>query len=121
MSIRILGTDGDTLHVQVSARLTEPELASLQQAAADIIRQRGSLRVLVQAESFAGWERGGLWNDFSFQEENDRHIRRMAIVGEPRWKDEVLLFVSKGLRQFPIEYFPPEQLAEARTWLAAGR
>jgi len=43
----------------------------------------------------------------------------MAIVGEDKWRDLVLLFASKDLREFPVEYFPPEQLAAARVWLAS--
>jgi hypothetical protein len=44
----------------------------------------------------------------------------MAIVGEERWRDLTLLFTSQGLRPFPIEFFTPERLAEARVWLAGG-
>jgi hypothetical protein len=42
----------------------------------------------------------------------------MAIIGEEQWRDLTLLFTSQGLRPFPIEYFVPARLAEARAWLA---
>jgi hypothetical protein len=44
----------------------------------------------------------------------------MAIVGEKKWEDLTLMFVAKGLRSFPIEYFQPVELARARAWLAEG-
>ena len=43
----------------------------------------------------------------------------MAIVGEEKWRDLALLFSSKDLREFPVEYFLAEQLAAARAWLDA--
>ena len=41
----------------------------------------------------------------------------MAIVGDTRWEDLALIFVAKGLRGFPIEYFEAAALDRARAWL----
>ena len=57
----------------------------------------GKWRILVLTENFAGWERGGDWNDFSFSD-NDASIEQMAIVGERKWEELALLFTAKGLR-----------------------
>ena len=75
-------------------------------------------RVLVLTHNFAGWERGGAWNDFSFSD-SDASIERMAIVGDRKWEDLALMFTAKGLRAFPIEFFAPEQVSAAQDWLAA--
>jgi hypothetical protein len=45
----------------------------------------------------------------------------ITIVGARKWADLALMFTAKGLRKFPIEYFEPAQLAQARAWLAALR
>lgn len=119
MTIDIVSADAGLITCRVSARLTENELRRLQAAAVEEIRRHGSLRILVIASDFQGWEEGGLWNDFSFQEHHDRDIRRMAIVGDEKWRDEALLFTSEGMRSFPIEYFPTERLAEAKAWVMA--
>ena len=119
MAAEIISTDGDLVTLRVSGRLGQSELASLQLRSSEIISRIGKVRVLVLAEHFEGWEQGGQWDDFSFQEANDSRIERMAIVGEERWRDLALLFASKDLREFPVEYFPMEQLAAARTWLAS--
>jgi len=42
----------------------------------------------------------------------------MAIVGNEKWRDDVLIFTAKGLRPTAIEFFPLSRLDEARTWLA---
>jgi len=41
----------------------------------------------------------------------------MAIIGDLKWKDSFEMFVMKGLRPFPIEYFPVEQEELAKAWL----
>jgi hypothetical protein len=117
MSAEIASVENGTMTVRVSARLTQSELAAIQKETGAIIERLGRVRILVLAEHFQGWEEGGQWNDFSFQEAHDQHIERMAIVGDEKWQDLALLFASQGLRPFPIEFFPPGRLAEARKWL----
>jgi hypothetical protein len=117
MTAEIIGADGSILTVRISARLTQAELAAVQKAAAEHIGRLGRISMLVLAENFAGWEKGGQWSDFAFQEAHDQDIERMAIVGPEQWRDLALLFASKGLRPFPVEFFPSERLADAHAWL----
>ncbi len=120
MSAEIVDVAGNVLTVRITGKLAQPELARLQQSAAETIRRLGKVRILVVAENFLGWEKGGNWDDDSFQAEHDPHIEKMAIVGEKKWEDLATIFVAKGLRSFPIEFFPPADLARARAWLAQG-
>ncbi len=117
MSIQVSGVNEGILTVQVSGMLRQSELTQMQQTTADIIRTHGKVRILVLTSDFAGWESGGEWNDFSFQEEFDPCIEKMAIVGDRRWEDLALIFVAKGLRSFPIEYFASSGQATALAWL----
>ena len=119
MGAGITDTSGSIVTVEVTGRLTESELAAVQNRMADIIREQGKVRILVLTIAFEGWQKSGEWNDFTFQNKNDRYIERMAIVGDEQWKDLALMFTAKGLRPFPIEYFAPGELARARTWLAS--
>jgi hypothetical protein len=121
MAAKITGLQDGIITLVVSGQLTQRELAAAQADAARLIHSAGKIRFLVLTEGFQGWERGGQWSDFSFQEAHDAHIERMAIVGEEQWRDLTLLFTSQGLRPFPIEFFAPARLAEARAWLAAGQ
>ena len=43
----------------------------------------------------------------------------LSHVVARKWEDLALMFTAKGLRKFPIEYFEPSQMAQARAWLAA--
>src|SRR5688572_23081390 len=112
MSAEIVSVRDGVLTMEVRGTLSYPELASIQTAAAEILRTEGKLRVLVLAEQFAGW------GDVTFQAENDARIERMAIIGDRKWEELALLFTAKGLREFPIEYFAPSDAAAARAWLA---
>ena len=119
MGAEITNVSGQVLTLKVSGTLTQPELASMQAAASAMFGAQGQWRILVLTENFLGWERGGSWDDFSFQSEHDVQIERMAIVGEQKWEELALLFAAKGLRKFPIQYFNPAQVATARAWLVA--
>jgi hypothetical protein len=108
------------LTVKITGRLTQMDLLTTQKAAADILRDHGESRLLFVAEDFKGWEQGADWGDFSAQFELDRYAKRIAIVGDQRWKDLALLFAGKGVRRVDIEYFIPPDLDKARAWLAGG-
>ncbi|MDH5254477.1 MAG: STAS/SEC14 domain-containing protein [Gammaproteobacteria bacterium] len=120
MAAEISNVEGGVVTLRVSGRLTQRDLAAAQAETTRIIATAGKIRLLVLAEDFAGWEKGGQWSDFSFQQAHDDDIERMAIVGDEQWRDLTLLFTSQGLRPFPIEYFAPGRLAEARAWLGAA-
>ena len=102
MSAEIVNTNGGVVTARVSGTLTQKELTALQKAVGDIIQKQGATRLLVMVENFNGWEAGATWGDFTFQVRHDAHIERMAIVGDPKWKDLALLFTSQGLRPFPF-------------------
>jgi hypothetical protein len=118
MGAGITDTTGSIVTVEVTGRLTESVLAAVQSRMAEIIREQGKVRILVFTTAFEGWQKSGEWNDFTFQNKNDRYIERMVIVGDEQWKDLALMFTAKGFRPFPIEYFAPVDLAKARAWLA---
>ena len=117
MSAEVIDARAGLVTVRLSGTLTQAALAALQRSAADAIRAQGKVRILVLTDGFEGWERGGKWNDFSFQERFDAAIEKMAIVGDKRWEDLALVFTAKGLRPFPIEYFATGDEDRARAWL----
>ena len=45
-------------------------------------------------------------------------IARIAIVGDPKWEAQALAFAGAGFRKAPVKFFPNEQEAAARAWLA---
>jgi len=118
MSVQILNAGEGLMTLRFEGKLSHPELAQAQKEAAALFRQQGQMNVLVLADTFAGWETAGDWGDISFQLENDQFMKKIAIVGGKQWELLALLFVGKGLRRTPVEFFPTEELAKARLWLA---
>ena len=46
-------------------------------------------------------------------------IQRIAIVGNERWRAEMLMFAAADLRRAPVEFFPESELTRALAWLSA--
>jgi hypothetical protein len=40
-------------------------------------------------------------------------------MGEKQWEELALIFAASPIRKFPIKYFQPAELDQARAWLAA--
>lgn len=121
MSAKIVDTARGILTIKITGKLMRSELVEVQKKAGEILRKEGRMRILIVTESFQGWGPGGdEWGDISFQTEHDQFIEKLAIVGEEKWEDLALIFVSKGLRRFPVEYFQPAELAKARAWLVSS-
>jgi hypothetical protein len=117
VSVQIVGGTAGVLTVRVTGKLGKSDLDEAHEAALEVIGAHGKIRVLVIATDFLGWENRDDWSDVSFPSSQDRHIDRMAIVGDRRWEDLVLAFTGKGFRPVAIEYFGSSEIARARAWL----
>jgi hypothetical protein len=78
----------------------------------------GSAKLLCVLDGFEGWERTADWSDLTFYVTYGDAIRRIAIVGNERWRSEMLMFAAADLRKAPVEFFPEGDLNKARAWLA---
>ena len=44
-------------------------------------------------------------------------IEKIAVIGDPGWKDEALAFLGAGFRPSPVGYFEPGDAVRAADWL----
>ncbi|HVM96828.1 MAG TPA: STAS/SEC14 domain-containing protein [Candidatus Acidoferrales bacterium] len=116
MPVEIRAEGKSLLVARVSGTLLRAEMDECQNALAKMIAAAGKASALVILDGFQGWERGGQWGDVSFLMEHDSQIDKMAIVGEEKWRDEVLVFAGDGIRRSPVRYFT--DAAQARSWLS---
>ena len=116
MSIQAHGENQHLVVVRISGMLQPDEVAESQTTALEIIRERGRVSALLIVEQFDGWKPSRDWGDLTLLSKLDQDTERVAIVGEERWRDEMLMFEAAGLRQSEIRYFNDE--AAARAWLA---
>jgi len=118
MSAQILDVLDGIVTVEITGKISPVELAACQTEILDNLRQWNGGSFLNICENFEGFD-GGDWSDLSFQAAADPLIRKMAIIGERQWKDMAMTFTGKGLRPFPIEFYPSGHMREAMAWLKA--
>lgn len=118
MSITITKEADDLFVVTIQGLFTYDDQKQIESSASDSTgpRQRGN--VLVLAEGFSGWGKEGDWGDLTFMYENDPYIDKIAIVADEKWKDQILMFAGAGRRQAAVEFFFPDEIEDARNWIA---
>lgn len=102
---------------RVSGALKKQELATAQAELVKSLTPAGKAKSFIILENFAGWQRGEDWGDVSFYFEHSDQVEKIAIVGDPKWEGEALMFVGAGLRRAPVKYFPTGHEQEARLWI----
>jgi hypothetical protein len=108
----------NTYVLRLSGTVLRSEFDSIQDTAAGDIDRGVKPRVLAVLENFEGWEKNVEWGNLDFLYWHSNEIVKIAIVGEPRFEASALAFAGAGFRNAPVKFFPADQLAEARTWLA---
>lgn len=118
MPIQFKYDANDIYELRISGVLQQDEFAATQAELARKIDAGAKPRLLVIGENFEGWQRGADWNDLDFLISHSDAIAKIAVVAEPKWEVQALAFAGAGVRRAPVKFFPPNQLAQARTWLA---
>ena len=117
MTANITQASGTLFTVNVSGELKKHEYEGLQAVAEKLMAKAGPIKILLIVEDFAGWERGVDWGDLDFMMAHEDDIGRIAVIGEERWRDDLLMFLGAGLRGAGVLFFPPEQRELAEAWL----
>lgn len=73
--------------------------------------------MLVVLDDFVGWEKGASWDNLDFMFSHGEKIRRIAIVGDKQWEDQVKMFAGAGFRSAAVGYFDTGLSEAARAWL----
>ena len=104
--------------LRISGALRKEEMDAVQASAIEGLASQENARVLVIVEEdFRGWVGDEVWGDMTFFVEHGDRIEKMAIVGDPKWETNMLMFAGAGFRRAPVKYFTPSQLNEAQAWL----
>jgi hypothetical protein len=119
MAIRFVAEENNLAVIRASEVLTRAESDETKRHVVAMIERQGKVNVLIIIEEgFANLEAFANWDDDHHDEFIQRNVKRMAIVGDLKWRDSALLFFLSGLLPFTIEYFKSDQEAFARAWLA---
>jgi hypothetical protein len=120
MAVTVQQESGGLSVMRIKGLLKKSELDAVQAAAAKQFSAQPDIRVklLMIIENFEGWEGGVDWGDMSFYAAYGDRIMKIAIVADPKREADLMMFMGAGIRPSPIKFFPPEQIAQARAWLA---
>ncbi len=118
MPASIQHESGNIFRVHISGILRQAELKEAQAVAAREIGRLGTIKLLFVLEEFEGWERDTAWGDLEFYMAHDKDIEKIAIIGEPKWRDHGMAFAGAGIRKAAVQFFSPAHSAEARAWLS---
>ena len=118
MPVQIKYEPNETCVLRISGILKRSEFGAEERALARHIDTGSNPRLLVIFENFEGWERSADWDDLDFYLSHGDKISKIAIVAEPRWETLALAFAGAGVRRAPVKFFPPNELEQARSWLA---
>lgn len=111
--------DNNLISFTVTGQLGKSEYDKIQDELGSIANKIGPVNILILLKDFDGWEKAEGWEDFSAIEKNDQNIKKMAIVGEEKWRGLVTAFTLKDLRSASVEYFASDSDKMARIWLEA--
>lgn len=115
----IQANEDGVVHVRISAVMTPEDQQALEALARRLIDAGRSLSLLVTLENFQGWKKDPAWaDDLDFQASHGNDIARIAIVGNPRWREDAFLYVGKGFRRTGVAFFAPEDMDAAKAWLS---
>ena len=117
MTCRILNTLDSEHWVKVSDKLNVSEFQELQDLGRRSQDCFGRFRILIELDNFSGWSREPGWENSFFLTEKESQSSKVAFVGDEKWKDEVLMFMGQPMLKTDIEFFPTDQLAQAKAWL----
>ena len=117
MPIEFAVKDENIALIRVTGMFEKAEFDEAQCGIASLIRIRNKIKILIITQDFEGWEKSEKWQDISSIGPNDPFIEKIAIVGDPKWKDLILLFSLKGMRSVPIEFFNADSEVKVLNWL----
>jgi hypothetical protein len=108
----------NVFRLELRGLLLKSELDECQRQVAEEMARLGAVKLLVVLDDFEGWEPQASWNDLSFYVNHGDAIERIAIVGDPQWRNLTMMFASADLRKAPVEFFREQDRAGAREWLS---
>lgn len=120
MPIQIDGSAANHTVIRATGKLSKDEIIQLKKDFEVFIKERGTLRVLLDATELEGWDSGSaLWQEVIFDFKYLPKIDRLAMVGSKTWQ-KTLEAALKPFAHPTMRYFEDGQMQQAHDWLIAA-
>ncbi len=119
MFTRIENLPGGTIGFVASGHVTVDDRHGVLEPTIELAVGTGSrVRLLyVAANDFAGYDRGGLYDEAVFGTRHFTHFEKIAFVAEDGPYNRAV-HAMEGLMPAALRVFPPSEIAAAQEWLA---
>ena len=118
MAIKIDDTNSAYLAIELSGKLTAEDYESFVPKVESIVREKGTIRILMKMHDFHGWEMAAAWEDTKFGARHFHDIVRLAMVGEKAWQHGMAMF-CKPFTKATVRYFDSSVGDEAESWIVS--
>ena len=118
MSFELIKKQEQEIWMKISGQVSVEDYQQVQSLILSSLAAYNDCRMVVILEDFKGWSKDERWDDILFMQEHQDKVKKIAIVGDEKWKDEFYMFVGKSFRSTGIEFFPEDQLKQATLWLS---
>ncbi|WP_172592411.1 SpoIIAA family protein [Nitrosomonas supralitoralis] len=108
---------GNLIEIKIKNTLQTDDFMALGEKADKLIDEYGSIRVLMNAEDFNGWENtDAAEKHFSFVKAHHVKVERLAIIAGHMWQHWIAA-MARVFMHPEIKVFDKNQLEAARNWL----
>jgi hypothetical protein len=118
MALKIDESNPSYLTIRLSGKLTAEDYEEFVPKVEAIVREKGSIRILMTMHDFHGWKVAAAWEDTKFGLRHFHDIERLAMVGDKAWQHGMAVF-CKPFTKAEIRYFDLSEIAEAEGWISA--
>ncbi|MCH9699317.1 MAG: universal stress protein [Gammaproteobacteria bacterium] len=102
--------------VRATGTLTHADYQAFLPELEDLISQHGKISLLIECESFSGWDLAAIKDDVQFSLKHKHDFEKIALVGNKAWHQWMAL-MAKPFVQGEIKYFSSDELQTAWDWL----
>lgn len=120
MSFELIKKQEQEIWMKINGQVSVADYDKLQSLILSSLAEYNDCQILIILNNFKGWSKDDKWDEILFMQEHQDKVQKIAIVGDEKWKDEVFMFTGKPFRKTEIEFFPENQLNQAKQWLSTS-
>lgn len=110
-------TKVDLIAIRVSGTLGKDDYAQLERTMEHAIEKHGKLRMYCEITGFKGLTPAALLQELKLDLKYANKVSQMAVAGDAKW-EEALAQLAKPFTSAAIKFFPLENKAQAKRWIA---
>ena len=111
-------SENGNLGIKIKRKLTQDDYELLISYLHQLRNEVGLFRLLCDMTECEGMDSQALWEELTRQLHQFREIPRLAVVGDGHWMENGTK-VFHPLLKTTVQYFAPDQLDAAWTWVKA--